>query len=54
MTRDEIEIYNQLRNEALAEQDENERQTAQLFQEQQSIAPDLIPASEYTPPAKPS
>ena len=33
MTADEIEIYNQLRDEAQAEFDENERQAAQMFQE---------------------
>ena len=41
MTKDEIAIYNQMRDEA----DEVDRQAALLFQEQQSVKPDLGPSS---------
>lgn len=40
MTKEEIEIYNEMRDEAQAEQAEQDRQTAEMFQEQQNIQPD--------------
>ena len=32
MTKEEIEIYNEMRDEAKAEQAEHDRQTAEMFQ----------------------
>jgi len=45
MTKDEIEIYNQLRDEEAEDRAEQDRQTQTLFQEQQSIQPDLGPVT---------
>ena len=41
MTKDEIEIYNQMRDEAEQESKEQERQANLMFQEQLSREPDL-------------
>ena len=45
MTKDEIEIYNQLRDEEAEDRAEQDRQAQTLFQEQQSIQPDLGPVT---------
>lgn len=42
MTKDEIEIYNQMRDEAEQDFLEQERQAAQLFEDQKSVQPDLL------------
>lgn len=41
MTKDEIEIYNQMRDEAEEDFLEQERQAAQLFEDQKFVQPDL-------------
>ena len=46
MTKDEIEIYNQLRSEEELERVEQDRQHNQLFQQQQTQQPDLGPQNK--------